>query len=709
MRRIGAAEPYLRLSGSPRLPVVRQATATECGLACVAMLASYLGAGPDLTQLRRQFPASLKGMTLRDIVAICGALKLATRAVRCRVSELGKLRTPCLLHWRFNHFVVLKSAHRDHLVLHDPARGCVKESLAAAGDAFTGVALEVARSRGFQGSCRPRRLKLGSLIALDSETIGRFAAGLVLALVCEFLLLATPFYLQVVIDQVLGKGDWQLLGTLAAGFGLLLAFQVVANVMRQLTFQYLSQVAVFDLSARVLHSLMGRSIGWFRSRDLGDVQHRVQSLRGVQDFIVHAAPAMLLDVLFVTLISALMFVYEPAVTGLAIVAVIAWALWRYLLFPVNLRRANDIAMTESLLQTHFLETLRAAQIVKMLGGEAARESEWRNLFADTTNARIRAGNLRIVDNALRLALFQGMRVAAIYMLATRALDGQMSIGMVSAYVAYLGMFIARSSGIVEFAVAYKLLAVPLDRLADVVFGENDGTAGRRRVAAEPAPGIDLRNVTFRFVAGEAAILRCCSCRIPGGGFTAIAGSSGSGKSTLLRLIAGVEPVSEGDLCIGGVPTRELDSQEFRRRVAAVFEGDCLVKGSVVDNIALFDQHPDRARVHESAQVACVAEDIESLPMGYETRIGDLGSSLSKGQTQRILLARALYRRPVLLLLDEATSGLDSALEKRVIRSLSELEVTRVVVTHSDHMLEAAHDVLWLSNGTLLSSRPELNV
>ena len=205
------------------------------------------------------------------------------------------------------------------------------------------------------------------------------------------------------------------------------------------------------------------------------------------------------------------------------------------------------------------------------------------------------------------------------------------------------------------------------------------------------------------------MLKQCSWHVPNGSLAAITGGSGSGKSTLLRLIAGIEPVSEGQLLVAGTPVGDFDTRAFREQVATVFEDDCLLKGSVADNIALFDTSPDQARVRQAAKDACVAEEIEALPMGYQTRIGDLGSSLSKGQLQRILLARALYRRPVLLLLDEATSGLDRLLEKRVIRSLERLDATRIVVTHSDQVLEAANDIVWLSSGTLLSSRPELNV
>ncbi|MDH5584135.1 MAG: ATP-binding cassette domain-containing protein, partial [Gammaproteobacteria bacterium] len=303
-------------------------------------------------------------------------------------------------------------------------------------------------------------------------------------------------------------------------------------------------------------------------------------------------------------------------------------------------------------------------------------------------------------------LFQGARIATIYFLAVRGLDGQISIGMISAFVAYLGMFSTRSASIVDRILEYKLLDVPLNRLADIVFSEEEPA---KSVATKlPIGSIELRDVSFSYSKHEPAILRACSAYFRERELTAIAGPSGVGKSTLLHLIAGNEAASDGQLIIGGRPAGHWQPRDLRTQMAVVLQGDTLLKGSVAENIALFDDAIDRSRMYDAARAACIHADIRSLPMAYETRIGDLGSALSRGQVQRILLARAYYRRPALLLLDEATSGLDYELEKDVIASLSKIDATIIVVTHSDLMLQAADKVLWLHEGRLLSSRPALN-
>jgi len=687
--------------------MIRQATATECGLACVAMIAAYFGAPTDLASLRRKNDVSLKGASLASVVRCCTELGLSTRAIRCDLPELAKLRTPCILHWRFNHFVVLKAVNATGIVIHDPARGELNESIADASAAFTGIALEVTSAPQFRQAAPPQRLRLSYLVPRDEGLSRKFLAGLLLALICEILLLATPFYLQIVIDQVLAKSDGDILNTVAAAFSILLIIHVLANVMRQLTFHYLGHVAVFDMTTRVLHRLLMLPIRYFRCRELGDIQHRVQSLGRIQAFVVQSVPALVLDALFVVLISGLMMLYDARLTLLMIAALGVWCVWRVLIFPYSLRLSSDIAQTESSVQTHFLETLRAVQSIKAANGEARRESEWRNLFADATNCRIRLGNLQVVDGAVRQVVFQSARIATVYLLASRGLDGQISIGMISAYVAYLGMFTARGSGIVDRLLEYKLLDVPLNRLADIVFSEEEPVASA--ASREAVGDIEFRDVRFSYSRDEPAILTSCSMRIRESGLTAIAGPSGVGKSTLLQIIAGIESISSGELLIGGRPAHHWQIQDLRSKMAVVFQGDALLKGSVAENIALFGETIDMSRVRDVAAAACIASEIESLPMAYETRIGDLGSALSRGQVQRILLARAYYRRPALLLLDEATSGLDWQLEKKVIASLTKIDATVVAVTHSDLMLQAADTVLWLHGGRLLSSRPDLNV
>ena len=692
--------PWLNSAGTRRLPVVRQSAVAECGLACLAMIAAYFGSGQDLASLRRRFGASMRGASLASLVRISESLHLSARAVRCGLAEMKRLKAPCILHWKFDHFVVLRKATRRHIFIHDPARGVLRLSLAEADALFTGIALELAPAKEFTRSRPLRRLRLADIVTLDGGFTTGVSAALLLAILSELLLLAMPFYLQTVIDQVLMRGDHLLLNTLVAGFVALTVFQLVASGTRQLTFQFLSQAMVFTLSSRVLRHLLHLPVAWFRARRLGDIQQRLASLARIQAFVTVSAPALVLDGIFLAIVTVLMVAYAPVLTAVVAAVAATYLLWRVLVFPVMLEQANRLVHAEAAAQTHLLESLRSMQSIKMCAGERARMTEWQNLLVRRINTQIRAGNTGVVDRSISQALQQGLHIGVVYLLARQVLDGAMTVGAVSAFVAYTGMFMARASGIVNRLVEYRLLQVPLDRLADIVF--SDVESCDRRAGCDARLGGELRasHLSFAYAKDERPILRDVSFSVSPGELVAIRGPSGSGKSTLLRLLAGVEQGMSGTLYYDGRPRDDWPLAAVRRSIATVFHDDVLVSGSIAQNIALFDASPDDARIQKVARLAAIDDSIESLPMAYNTRIGDLGSALSTGQVQRILFARALYRKPSILLLDEFTSGLDEDTEMRVLSSLTRLRATRVVVSHSRAVLRAADRVFDLSRPSL---------
>lgn len=693
-------DPWLNLSGMRRLPVVRQAAVTECGIACVAMIAQYFGSGDDLVSLRRRFGVSLKGATLKSLMNMCESMYLSARAVRCGLVELRQLRTPCVLHWELSHFVVLRKVAGSHLVLHDPARGLVRESFADADRKFTGVALELLPTPEFRRKRKVRRLHLRDLIVIDQGFATSASAAMLFALVSESLLLAMPMYLQTVIDQVLMRGDHLLLSTLVLAFGLLAAFQIFAGAMRQLTFQFLSQTTVFSLLSRVMRHLLRLPVSYFRARRLGDIQQRMQSLVRIQEFVTQSAPAMVLDAFFLILVSTMMLVYQPVLTLVVVLIALAYALWRTLIFRTTLEQANRLVHAEAATQTHLLESLRAVQSIKMMAGERNRTVDWQHTLARRINMYIRIGNLRIVDGVIHQVLFQGLHIGVVYVAAREVMIGKMSIGMTAAFVAYTGMFATRASGVINRVFEYRLLKVPLDRLADIVFHETEPCTGETARTNRFTGSLQARALTFAYSGDDQPVLRDCSISAASGEFIVLRGRSGSGKSTLLRILAGLEEPSAGALFFDGRPAADWPLHELRGWVATVFQDDALISGTIAENIALFSTEFDVERMRWAARRAVVDMDIEAMPMDYETRIGDLGSALSAGQMQRILLARALYRRPRLLLLDEFTSGLDENTERLVVASVSRLRATRVVVTHSETVTRAADRVFELAGQRL---------
>lgn len=696
--------PWLNASGWRRLPVIRQASIAECGLACIAMVAAYFGKGEDLASLRRRFGTSSSGATLASLVHVGRRLHLSGRPVRCRLAELKHLKKPCILHWGFDHFVVLRKVTGAHVMVHDPAAGALRVPFAEADAKFTGVALELEPTENFTQGKAPRRLRLADLIIVNAGFAGSISTALVLAVVSELLLLATPFYLQTVIDQVLMRGDQLLLNALVLGFAMLTIFQLGASALRQLTFQMLSQSTAFSLSSRVLRHLLHLPVSWFRMSRTGDIQQRMQSLARIQSFVTQSAPALVIDCIFLIIVVTLMIAYAPTLAFIVAATAGLYVLWRIAVFPTMLEQTSKLVRAEAASQSHLLESLRNIQSIKMCAGEAQRTVDWQNLFVRRINTQIRAGNLGIGDSTIHQALFQGLHIGIVFLLAKQVQRGEMSVGAISAFVAYTGMFVTRAGGIINRVFEYRLLRVPLDRLSDIVFNEAELYDQRIDDRASMAGNLQVSGVTFAYRGAGSPVLDGMSFEVACGELVAIHGRSGCGKSTLLRLLAGIEEPTSGMICYDGKPSAEWPRTVLRHGIATVLCDDSLVSGSIGENIALFDPARDERRMRHAAELAAVDHAIDILPMRYETPIGDLGSALSTGQVQRLLLARALYRRPSLLLLDEFTSGLDADTERRVLRSILRLSATRIVVTHSEAVLRAADRVYRLCDGTLDSSR-----
>lgn len=698
----------LNLSGFRRLRLVRQSEATECGLACLAMVSGFHGLEIDLANLRQRFAVSMKGITLEALMGHAAALGLSCRPVRVELTELAELRTPAILHWDLKHFVVLRRVRGNLVDILDPATGVRTLRLEQVSRHFSGVALELTPTGQFQRNRQINPLKLGTLVRFPPETLPALGKALVLSLAIECFLLAAPFYMQVVIDQVVAKGDAGLLTALAVGFGLLALFRVAGSALRGLVFQFLSNVLSFDMEARLLHHLVRLPLDWFQKRQVGDVQSRFMAITPIQQFISSGALKTLLDGGLSLVTGTVMFYLSPMLATIVLASVLLIATMRLSSLELSKRVAADLLVTEAREQTRFLETLRAIQVVKLSAGEARREAVMQNLMADAQNAGIRSGNVEILFSTLSDIISGLTDVLVIYIAALVILDGEFTVGFLTAFLAYKGQFVGRAVALVESLIQWRLLGVQLERLADIALAPRepnnpDGYADKVEGAVE---AVGLR---FSYAPTDPDVLGGISFRIEPGEFVALVGPSGCGKSTLLRVLTGLYAPRSGEVRVDGRPLWAWDTATLRRQVGVVMQDDQLLAGTIAENIAGFDSQVDRPWVAEVAKLACIHDDITNMPMGYQSLVGDLGSALSGGQKQRVLIARALYKRPRILVMDEGTSNLDVDTERAVNAALSGLGITRIVVAHRPETIHAAERVIQLARpralGTVVPREP----
>ena len=687
--------------GAPRVPVVLQTEAAECALACLAMVAAAHGHRTDLPTLRQRFSLSLKGATMADLVRMAGELRFHPRAVRVEPEQLAQLALPCVLHWDLNHFVVLTGVRGGVAELHDPARGMRRMKLAELSRHFTGIALELAPAVDFTPKTERQTVTLKQLLGPVRGLKRSLAQIFVLAAGLEAFVLLSPFFLQWVVDGVLVSADRDLLVTLGLGFGLLVLLQVATAGIRSWAVLHLSATLNLQWLSNVFAHLMRLPMAWFEKRHTGDIWSRFAAVQQIQKTLTTHFIEAVLDGLLVVATLVMMLFYSVTLAAIVLGAVLAYALLRWAFFR-PLREATEEALVHEARQSsHFLESLRGVQSIKLFNRQADRQARFMNRVVDTMNAGIATRKLELLFSVLHRLLFGVERVAVVWVGALLVMDQQFSVGMLFAFVAFKEQFAQRVSALIDKVVELRMLRLQGERLADIVLAAPEDVGLPSMAAARgdaPPPRIEVRGLSFRYADGEPEVLRGVNFAIEPGESVAIVGPSGCGKTTLLKLMLGIHAPDAGELRVGGVPLAQLGLARWREMVGTVMQDDALLAGSVADNICFFDDAPDLPWLTECARMAAVHDEIEAMPMGYHTLIGDMGGSLSGGQKQRLLLARALYKRPRILLLDEATSALDVDRERIVNQHVRQLALTRLIVAHRPETIASASRVIVLGDG-----------
>ena len=687
-----------------RLPVVLQMEAAECGLACLAMVAVYHGHRFSLSDLRRRFPVSRKGSTLKSVLGMAEQLGLAGRGVKADVDQLDRLRLPCLLHWDMNHFVVLKSVGRHSVVVHDPAVGERRVDRVSLGRHFTGVALELSPRADFTPERGGRAPRLGDLLGRVVGWKRGLAQVLALAVALEVVAVAMPLQLQWTVDHALAAADRPLLTLLGLGFALLVVLRTAIAALRAWLLSVLSTDFNFQWLGNVFGHLMRLPLDYFEKRHLGAIMQNFGAVSHIQTTLTQAFVQALIDGALVLGTLGMMAAFSLPLAAVAVAALAGYAVVHALLFPLQRHAAAERLTCEARQQTHFLESVRGVQSVRLFGRDAERRMGWLNMLADQFNAGLTVQHLGTLQQAASHLLFGLLRVALVWLAARAVLRNEFTVGVMFAVLSYADQVVLRGAALVERWAEWRLLRLHMERVADIVTTPaEDAGAVDETDADRLEASLEVRSVAYRYAADEGAVLHDVSLAVRAGEFVAITGPSGCGKTTLVKILLGLLAPTAGDVLFGGRPIHRVGLANVRAQIGTVMQEDGLFTGSIADNICFFDPAPDMARITEAARLAAVHDEIEALPMGYGSLVGDIGTGLSGGQKQRVLLARALYRRPRVLVLDEATSHLDVDNERDVNTALRGLQLTRIVVAHRPETMAAADRVIRLEGGRVVAA------
>ncbi len=684
----------LDLRWQRRVPVIHQTETAECGLACLAMICGHFGKNIDLIYLRRKFNLSARGATLAGINGIAEQLGMATRALSLELDELRVLKTPCILHWDFSHFVVLVSVKRNRYVLHDPARGIRYISREEMSRYFTGVALEVWPGSEFQSETLQTRISLRSLINSIYGIKRTLAKIFCLSVVIEAINLLMPVGTQLVMDHAIPAGDRGLLTLISAALMFFILLKAATSTLRAWSSLVMSTLINVQWQSGLFDHLLRLPLAFFERRKLGDIQSRFDSLDTLRATFTTSVIGFIMDSIMVVGVFVMMLLYGGYLTWIVLCFTTIYIFIRLVTYGNYRQISEECLVREARAASYFMETLYGIATVKIQGMVGIRGAHWLNMKIDAINSGIKLTRMDLLFGGINTFVTACDQIVILWLGAGLVIDNQMTIGMFVAFSSFRGQFSERVASLTSFLLQLRIMSLHNERIADIALHEKEEKKPEIEIVAHMGPiSLETNGLSYRYDSQSAPIFSALSLSAAPGESVAITGASGAGKTTLMKVLCGLFEPDSGRVLINGIDIRQIGINNYHRMIACVMQDDRLFSGSIRENICGFAEEMDEEWMVECARASHIHDVIMNMPMGYETLIGELGEGLSGGQKQRIFIARALYRKPGILFMDEATSALDSESEHFVNVAIKNMNITRVIIAHRETTLRTVDRVI----------------
>ncbi|EIG0763014.1 peptidase domain-containing ABC transporter, partial [Escherichia coli] len=659
-----------------------------------AMICGHFGKNIDLIYLRRKFNLSARGATLAGINGIAEQLGMATRALSLELDELRVLKTPCILHWDFSHFVVLVSVKRNRYVLHDPARGIRYISREEMSRYFTGVALEVWPGSEFQSETLQTRISLRSLINSIYGIKRTLAKIFCLSVVIEAINLLMPVGTQLVMDHAIPAGDRGLLTLISAALMFFILLKAATSTLRAWSSLVMSTLINVQWQSGLFDHLLRLPLAFFERRKLGDIQSRFDSLDTLRATFTTSVIGFIMDSIMVVGVFVMMLLYGGYLTWIVLCFTTIYIFIRLVTYGNYRQISEECLVREARAASYFMETLYGIATVKIQGMVGIRGAHWLNMKIDAINSGIKLTRMDLLFGGINTFVTACDQIVILWLGAGLVIDNQMTIGMFVAFSSFRGQFSERVASLTSFLLQLRIMSLHNERIADIALHEKEEKKPEIEIVAHMGPiSLETNGLSYRYDSQSAPIFSALSLSVAPGESVAITGASGAGKTTLMKVLCGLFEPDSGRVLINGIDIRQIGINNYHRMIACVMQDDRLFSGSIRENICGFAEEMDEEWMVECARASHIHDVIMNMPMGYETLIGELGEGLSGGQKQRIFIARALYRKPGILFMDEATSALDSESEHFVNVAIKNMNITRVIIAHRETTLRTVDRVI----------------
>lgn len=715
--RMAASEAFSDRASAPRrlreawswrrkYPALMQQNEMDCGPTCLTMIARYYGLDASVNRMRERCNAGAEGTSMLGLIETLESLGFEAKGVKTTGSLLSDLTTPFIAHWNGNHYIVVYEVGERGLVVTDPGLGYV-DTISM--DAF------IRHWTGFVIQLRP----VGQLPPLNDKELlwkryfGYFrpfksliASALALSVLIELIFLMFPVMAQQIFDRVLNAGNWPLLHTLAVAMAALVCFNAAGIAVRQLVIGKLSYVIDRTLLERFYSQLFRLPYSYFTKRTSGDILTRVYENEKIRRLLTDHAIELLLDLLTLLVYGGLMAYYHSVLAAVSFALLPLYVGLHLYILPRMRRNLRKQLNAEGESQTQIVEAVHAIAAVKGLSMERSVRGKLMDKLERLLALRMEGNRLEAASRSISVALRSLSHVALLYFGARYVLEGALSVGELVAFTVLFSSFMFAVEMISQRFNEFAEARISMERLNDVYESTPEHPEpDKMRLLPSIQGHIRFDRVSFQYDRGGKMILQNLDLELEPGQTVALIGRSGAGKSTLANLLLKLMEPSGGQIYVDGYPLREVHAASIRRQVGVVQQDTILFRGTVRDNIALSGSDVPFEAIERAARLAGAHEFIESMPLGYDTVVGEGGIRLSGGQRQRIVIARALVHDPRILIFDEATSALDTESERIIQQNMNEMLEgrTTLIIAHRLSTIRHADLIVVLDQGSIAES------
>lgn len=697
-------------------PFFPQYDAMDCGPSCLRMIAKHYGRHYTLESLRQKSHISREGVSMLGISAAAEEIGFKTIGVHISFNQLrNEVPLPCIVHWRQNHFVVVYKIKNDTVFVADPASGLLKYTvkeflngwISRKGDADSdeGVALLLEPQPEFYSADgeKPDKAKF-SFILQYLKPYKKLIVQLFMGMLIGTLLqLIFPFFTQSIVDYGIGNNNINFVTLILIAQLTLYAAQTAVEFIRSWILLHISTRINISIISDFLIKLMRLPIGFFDTKMIGDLMQRIGDHQRIESFLTSSTINTLFSFVTFVVFAFVLAFYSFKLLIVFLIGSALYVLW--VLIFLKYRREIDYKRFSqaSAEQSNLIQMITGMQEIKLNNCEKQKRWEWENIQAKLFKVSISGLRLSQWQQSGAIFINETKNILISFISARAVINGDMSLGMMMAVQTIVGQLNSPISQMIGFIQSAQDAKISLERLGEIHNRPNESENGDGKTSIFPDDkSISIDNLTFHYDTLSDAVLKDVNLTIPEGKITAIVGMSGSGKTTLIKLLLGFYPPTKGNIRIGGLNLSNIDPQAWRARCGTVMQDGFIFSENIAKNIAIGEDHIDEHRLLHAAKIANIQDMIDSLPLGYNTKIGQEGNGISQGQKQRILIARAVYKDPDYIFLDEATNSLDANNERVIMDNLQAFFKGRtvVVVAHRLSTVKNADQIVVLNHGKI---------